>query len=271
MQRQFGDREEPLEVLLDANRSDRLHGQYDVAVGHLPAVPADQIQGVLEGEIVSVVQRKTGVLKGDRLHFGEALLPERRDLRVADDRAQDACRGRRIAVGILTGARSDGDRTRHVTLAVKEPEDHVGRIQPRIDVECREHAVGAAHILRPALLDLEPGALPVVWILFVEIDGRADRLVKARADGNRLEPLPHDVVHVAGDEGQGVHRGDVHAAVPPVARVHDVPRGLDGLDRDSALPKRDDLPEHDAMARPGQPADPRRLRQAYPQRDSRDT
>ncbi len=212
----------PLEVLLESDGLRGLDRNHDDVTVLAPASAPHHLERVLVRKRIGIVQRDGRVLEGRALDLGKSLLPVRRDALVAEDGPEDARGRRRVAVGVLAGPGRDRDRPAHVALAIEQAEHDVRRVDARVDVEGGEHAVRAADVLRVLALQLEPGPLPVGRVLVVQANDGADGLVEAAGRRNRVERPRHDGAHVVVHERERVHGRDEDAAVPAVARVHDV-------------------------------------------------
>ena len=89
-------------------------------------------------------------------------LPNFGDAVIAEHHAEDTGGARGVAVRVLAGPRGDLQRLREVSLAVEQAERDVRAVQPRVDVERVERAVGARIVVVPLLLDEPPGRRPVL-------------------------------------------------------------------------------------------------------------
>ncbi len=85
------------------------------------------------------------------------------------------------------------------------------------------HAVRTVQVFAPVALHLKPRALPVVGVLLMRRDNRLHTLTVLAARRDRLQPFRHHPLHIVRHKRQRIHRRHVHAAIPPVAEVHDVP------------------------------------------------
>jgi hypothetical protein len=140
---------------------------------------------------------------------------------VAAHAPQHTERVRGIAVGVLATARGDLHAPERVPPAVKQPHGDVRAVELRVDVERITRQ--AIDVVLPFRLDLAPGGQPVFGVLPVPAQDIRDALMVLRSGRDAGQPLPQDALDVAVLEiGGGVHSGDKHAAVHPVAVVHDV-------------------------------------------------
>ena len=140
-----------------------------------------------------------------------------------------------VAVGVLPGPDRDLDGAGEVAPTVQQPQQDVGAVQLRVDVELlvdvSRVALGRGVVLVPAALQQLPGLAPRARIGPVPAEHVLDHRPVGAALRHRQPPCLDDLAEAAGAEGLGGHRRHHHPAVDAVAVVHDVTGPPGDLDR----------------------------------------